>query len=35
VQTERRLLEKLGIKIVILPEVPGKSTSATVARMKS
>ena len=35
VQVERRLLEKLGIKIVILPEVPGKSTSAMLARLKA
>jgi len=34
-QDERRLLEKLGIKIVILPAVPGKSTSALVQRMQS
>jgi bifunctional ADP-heptose synthase (sugar kinase/adenylyltransferase) len=34
-QVERRLLEKLGIKIVILPEVPGKSTSAMLARLKA
>ncbi|MGA2176820.1 MAG: adenylyltransferase/cytidyltransferase family protein [Verrucomicrobiota bacterium] len=27
-QDERRLLEQLGVKIVILPVVPGKSTSA-------
>jgi rfaE bifunctional protein nucleotidyltransferase chain/domain len=35
VQTERRLLERLGVEIVILPEVPGKSTSATLARLKT
>jgi rfaE bifunctional protein nucleotidyltransferase chain/domain len=35
VQVERRLLEKLGVNIVILPEVPGKSTSATLARLKA
>jgi rfaE bifunctional protein nucleotidyltransferase chain/domain len=35
VQTERRLMDKLGIKIVILPMVPGKSTTATLARLKS
>jgi rfaE bifunctional protein nucleotidyltransferase chain/domain len=35
VQTERRLMDKLGIKIVILPIVAGKSTTATLARMKS
>jgi len=35
VQTERRLLERLGVKIVILAEVPGKSTSATLARLKA
>jgi len=34
VQVERRLLEKLGVKIVILPEVAGKSTTATLGRMK-
>jgi rfaE bifunctional protein nucleotidyltransferase chain/domain len=33
VQTERRLMDKLGIKIVILPVVPGKSTTATLARI--
>jgi rfaE bifunctional protein nucleotidyltransferase chain/domain len=33
-QDERRLLEKLGVKIVILPEVPGKSTSATLNKLK-
>lgn len=35
VQVERRLLDKLGVKIVILPIVAGKSTSATLARMKA
>ncbi len=34
-QDERRLLEQLGVKIVILPAVPGKSTSALVERMRS
>ncbi len=34
-QDERRLLEKLGVKIVILPAVPGKSTSALVQKMQS
>ena len=33
-QDERRLLEQLGVKIVILPEVPGKSTSATLNKLK-
>jgi rfaE bifunctional protein nucleotidyltransferase chain/domain len=33
-QDERRLLEKLGIKIVILPVVPGQSTTATLQRLK-
>jgi rfaE bifunctional protein nucleotidyltransferase chain/domain len=33
-QGERRLLEKLGVKIVILPAVPGQSTSATLQRLK-
>jgi D-glycero-beta-D-manno-heptose 1-phosphate adenylyltransferase len=34
-QDERRLLEKLGVQIVILPAVPGKSTSALVQKMQS
>jgi rfaE bifunctional protein nucleotidyltransferase chain/domain len=34
-QDERRLLDQLGIKIVILPAVPGKSTSALVKKMRS
>jgi len=34
-QDERRLLEKLGVKIVILPALPGKSTSALVQKMQS
>lgn len=37
-QTERRLVERLGGKIIILPLVPGKSTTALlerVARLKS
>lgn len=33
-QDERRLLEKLGVKIVILPAVPGQSTSATLRKLK-
>lgn len=33
-QDERRLLEGLGIEIVILPVVAGKSTSATLRRLK-
>jgi rfaE bifunctional protein nucleotidyltransferase chain/domain len=33
-QDERRLLEELGIKIVILPAVPGKSTSALIQKMQ-
>ena len=32
-QDERRLLEGLGVKIVILPEVPGKSTSALLRKI--
>jgi len=34
-QDERRLLDQLGIKIVILPAVPGKSTSALLQKMRS
>jgi D-glycero-beta-D-manno-heptose 1-phosphate adenylyltransferase len=34
-QEERRLLEQLGTRIVILPAVPGKSTSALIQRMQS
>jgi rfaE bifunctional protein nucleotidyltransferase chain/domain len=34
-QDERRLLDQLGIKIVILPAVPGKSTSALMEKMRS
>jgi len=34
-QDERRLLEKMGVQIVILPGVPGKSTSALVQKMQS
>jgi len=34
-QDERQLLEKLGVKIVILPAVPGQSTSATLERLIS
>jgi rfaE bifunctional protein nucleotidyltransferase chain/domain len=33
-QDERRLLERMGVKIVILPEVPGKSTSALLQKMQ-
>ena len=33
-QDERRLLEKLGVKIVIFPAVPGQSTSATLGRLQ-
>ena len=33
-QDERRLLEKLGVRIVILPAVPGQSTSATLGRLQ-
>ena len=33
-QDERRVLEKLGVKIVILPAVPGQSTSAMLERLK-
>jgi rfaE bifunctional protein nucleotidyltransferase chain/domain len=32
-QDERRLLEQLGVKILILPAVPGKSTSALLQKM--
>ena len=32
-QDERRLLEKLGVKIVILPIVPGKSTTAILQKI--
>ena len=31
-QDERRLLENMGVKIVILPGVPGKSTSALLKK---
>jgi rfaE bifunctional protein nucleotidyltransferase chain/domain len=34
-QDERRLLEQLGVKIVILPAVPGKSTSALVEKIQA
>jgi rfaE bifunctional protein nucleotidyltransferase chain/domain len=34
-QDERRLLERIGVRIVILPEVPGKSTSALLQKMQS
>ncbi len=34
-QDERRLLEQLGVKIVILPAVPGKSTTALVEKIQS
>jgi len=33
-QDERRALEQLGVKIVILPAVPGKSTSALLQKMQ-
>jgi bifunctional ADP-heptose synthase (sugar kinase/adenylyltransferase) len=33
-QDERRLLEELGIRIVILAAVPGKSTSALIQKMQ-
>lgn len=33
-QDERRLLEELGIRIVILAGVPGKSTSALIQKMQ-
>ncbi len=33
-QDERRLLEQMGVKIVILPAVPGKSTSALVEKIQ-
>jgi len=32
-QDERRLLEELGVKIVLLPVVPGKSTSALLKKI--
>ena len=32
-QDERRLLEELGVKIVLLPVVPGKSTSALLEKI--
>jgi D-glycero-beta-D-manno-heptose 1-phosphate adenylyltransferase len=34
-QDERRLLEKLGVQIVILPALPGRSTSALVQRIQA
>jgi bifunctional ADP-heptose synthase (sugar kinase/adenylyltransferase) len=34
-QDERRLLEKMSVHIVILPAVPGKSTSALVQKMQA
>jgi D-glycero-beta-D-manno-heptose 1-phosphate adenylyltransferase len=34
-QDERALLEQLGVKIVILPAVPGKSTSALVQKIQA
>jgi rfaE bifunctional protein nucleotidyltransferase chain/domain len=34
-QDERRLLEKLGVQIVILAAVPGKSTSALVQKIQA
>jgi rfaE bifunctional protein nucleotidyltransferase chain/domain len=34
-QDERRLLEKLGVQIVILPAVPGRSTSALLQKMQA
>jgi len=33
-QDERRLMEQMGAKIVILPGIPGKSTTGLVRRMK-
>jgi len=33
-QDERRLLESWGVKIVILPAVPGKSTSAVLRQLR-
>jgi len=32
-QAERRLLEKMGVRIVILPVVPGQSTSGLLKKM--
>lgn len=32
-QDERRLLEKMGVKIVLLPVVPGKSTTALLEKI--
>jgi D-glycero-beta-D-manno-heptose 1-phosphate adenylyltransferase len=34
-QDERRLLEEMGVKIVILPAVPGRSTSALVQKIQA
>jgi D-glycero-beta-D-manno-heptose 1-phosphate adenylyltransferase len=34
-QEERRMLEQMGVKIVIMPAVPGKSTSALVQKIQS
>jgi bifunctional ADP-heptose synthase (sugar kinase/adenylyltransferase) len=32
-QDERRMLEKMGVKIVLLPVVPGKSTTALLDKI--
>jgi len=34
-QDERRLLERFGVRIVILPEVPGQSTTATLRQLQN
>ena len=34
-QDERRLLEKMGVRIVLLPAVPGQSTTATLRKLKT
>jgi bifunctional ADP-heptose synthase (sugar kinase/adenylyltransferase) len=34
-QTERRIVENAGGQIVIIPMVPGKSTTALLGRLKS
>jgi rfaE bifunctional protein nucleotidyltransferase chain/domain len=33
-QDERRLLEKMGVRIVLVPPVPGQSTTATLRKLK-
>jgi len=34
-QDERRLLERMGVRIVILPVVPGQSTTATLRQLQN